>query len=122
MLRTSSAVTYRLEELRYRMPQTGSVTDLKVKLTRNKINSGLTLKRLLEVACHKFYLVNFNCITFSRRMRNLEGSMSQLLDSREKKIKTLETTLKELKRENLQMQQEVEVLKLKVRIMVHKIQ
>jgi hypothetical protein len=30
-------------------------------------------------------------------MKNLEGSMSQLLDSREKKIKTLETTLKELK-------------------------
>jgi hypothetical protein len=30
-------------------------------------------------------------------MKNLEGSMSQLLESREKKIKTLETTLKELK-------------------------
>lgn len=41
--------------------------------------------------------------------------MSQLLDSRERKIKTLETTLKELKQDNIQLQQEVEVLKLKVK-------
>jgi 16S rRNA G527 N7-methylase RsmG len=47
-------------------------------------------------------------------MKNLEGSMSQLLESREKKIKTLEATLKEIKHENISLQHEVEVLKLKV--------
>ncbi len=47
-------------------------------------------------------------------MKNLEGSMNQLLESREKKIKTLETTLKEIKHENISLQHEVEVLKLKV--------
>jgi hypothetical protein len=41
--------------------------------------------------------------------------MSKLLESREKKIKTLEATLCELKQENLAIQQELEVLKLKVR-------
>ena len=48
-------------------------------------------------------------------MKNIEGSMNQLLESREKKIKTLEATLKEIKHENISLQHEVEVLKLKVR-------
>jgi 16S rRNA G527 N7-methylase RsmG len=47
-------------------------------------------------------------------MKNIEGSMNQLLESREKKIKTLEATLKEIKHENISLQHEVEVLKLKV--------
>ena len=46
--------------------------------------------------------------------------MNQLLESREKKIKTLEATLKEIKHENISLQHEVEVLKLKVLFWKHK--
>jgi hypothetical protein len=50
-----------------------------------------------------------------RRIRNLEGSMTELLESREKKIKALEVTLKEVKQEKMSLLQNLEVLKLKVR-------
>ena len=47
-------------------------------------------------------------------MKNLEGSMTHLLDSRQKRISALEITLKEASEEKTQLQQKVELLKLKV--------
>jgi len=41
--------------------------------------------------------------------------MTELLEFREKKIKALEVTLKEVKQEKMSLQQNLEVLKLKVR-------
>lgn len=49
-----------------------------------------------------------------RRIRNLEGSMTELLKSHEKKIKALEVTLKEVKQEKMTLEQNLEVLQLKV--------
>ena len=51
-----------------------------------------------------------------RRMKNLEGSMTHLLESRQKRINVLEMTLKEVQEEKTQVQQKMELLKLKVRM------
>ena len=48
------------------------------------------------------------------RVKNLEGSMNKLLESRQKQIETQDMQLKAIKEKNLSMQQQLEVLKLKV--------
>lgn len=48
-------------------------------------------------------------------MKNLESSMTNLLEARQKKISTLELALKEASEEKVALQQNVELLKIKVR-------
>ena len=48
-------------------------------------------------------------------MEKLEGSMTQLLESRQKRINALETAVKEYEAEKSDLAQKLEVLKLKVR-------
>ena len=50
----------------------------------------------------------------NERMKNLEGSMSQLLEARHKKIVSLETALKVKEAEKCELKQSVEFMKLKV--------
>ena len=50
----------------------------------------------------------------NERMKNLEGSMSQLLEARQKKIMSLETALRVNEAEKSEMQQSIEVMKLKI--------
>ena len=50
----------------------------------------------------------------NERMKNLEGSMSQLLEARQKKITSLETALKVKEAEKSELQQSVEFMKLKI--------
>ena len=50
----------------------------------------------------------------NERMKNLEGSMSQLLEARQKKILSLETALRVNEAEKSEMQQSIEVMKLKI--------
>ena len=50
----------------------------------------------------------------NERMKNLEGSMSQLLEARHKKIVSLETALKAKEAERCELKQSVELMKLKI--------
>ena len=50
----------------------------------------------------------------NERMKNLEGSMSQLLEARQKKIMSLETALKVKDAEKSEMRQSIEFMKLKI--------
>ena len=50
----------------------------------------------------------------NERMKNLEGSMSQLLEARQKKIVSLGTALKVKEAEKAEMQQSIELMKLKI--------
>ena len=50
----------------------------------------------------------------NERMKNLEGSMSQLLEARQKKIASLETALKGKEYEKSELQQSLEFMKLKI--------
>jgi len=50
----------------------------------------------------------------NERMKNLEGSMSQLLEARQKKIASLETALKGKENEKSELQQSLEFMKLKI--------
>ena len=47
------------------------------------------------------------------KSKNLEGSLNKLLESRQKKIEALETTLKDLRDDNCNLKQNIEVQKLK---------
>jgi chromosome segregation ATPase len=48
------------------------------------------------------------------RVKNLEGSMNRLLESRQKQVEMQEMQLKAVKEKNISLQQQLEVLKLKV--------
>ena len=53
-------------------------------------------------------------LTLNSRVKSLEGSMNRLLEARQKQIETQDMQLKAIKDKNISLQQQLEVLKLKV--------
>ena len=59
------------------------------------------------------HTLNADATMLLSKSKNLEGSLNKLLESRQKKIEALEATLKDLRDDNCNLKQNIEVQKLK---------
>ena len=91
------------------------LVDEKIKCDNLSNNMDTLQRRLQKIGIDADTLDDDEADQLSQdRVKNLEGSMNRLLEARQKQIEMQEMQLKAVKEKNISLQQQLEVLKLKV--------